>query len=232
MFQFKRFTIDDANTAMKIGTDGVLLGAWADVVGDSHILDMGTGSGLIAIMAAQRNAEARIVAIDIVEDAVAEARRNVANSMWRERIAVLQGDVNEYASGHKFSHIVSNPPFFTESLQSPNVARRTARHATTLTFEDIINVAERLLQPNGRLSVVLPYDSAMTFRRVAYERLWLRRLTNIVTREGDIPKRTLMEFQLCAEPIMPHCDELTIQHRSGEYTTQYRTLTRDFYLNF
>ena len=113
---------------MKIGTDGVLLGAWADVASDCRIFDMGTGSGLIAIMSAQRNTDAEIVAIDIVEDAVCEARRNVANSAWRERIEVVHGDVNEWQCEQKFDHIVSNPPFFTEALQSPNEARRTARH--------------------------------------------------------------------------------------------------------
>ena len=232
MFQFKRFTIDDAHTAMKIGTDGVLLGAWADVAGDSDILDMGTGSGLIAIMAAQRNPKAHIVAIDIVEDAVAQARRNVAATEWKERIEVVAGDVNGFISERKFDHIVSNPPFFTETLQSPSEARRVARHATTLTYDNIVEVAERLLRPGGRISVILPFDAAMMFRRVAFERLWLRRLTNIVTREGDVPKRTMMEFVLTNTPLMPRCDELTIQHRNGDYTAQYRTLTRDFYLNF
>ena len=141
MFHFKKFTIDDAHTAMKIGTDGVLLGAWADVAGDSDILDMGTGSGLIAIMAAQRNPQAHIVAIDIVEDAVAQARRNVAATAWKERIEVVAGDANDFFSEHKFDHVVSNPPFFTETLQSPSEARRVARHATTLTYHNIVEVA-------------------------------------------------------------------------------------------
>ncbi|MEE1148658.1 MAG: methyltransferase [Alistipes sp.] len=232
MFRFKHFTIEDEHTAMKIGTDGVLLGAWADIASDCRILDMGTGTGLIAIMAAQRNAEARIVAVDIVEDAVAEARRNVANTAWAERIEILHCDVNEYHADEKFDHIVSNPPFFTETLQSPDEARRTARHATTLTYENIVERAEALLRDGGRLSVVLPTECAQLFRRVAFERLWLRRLTDVVTVEGGAPKRTLMEFQRCSEPLMPRCDTLVMQHRDGRYTEQYRTLTQDFYLNF
>ena len=232
MFRFKHFTIEDAHTAMKIGTDGVLLGAWADISSDSYILDIGTGTGLIAIMSAQRNPEARIVAVDIVEDAVKEAQENVANTMWSNRIDVVCSDVKLFDCGDKFDHIVSNPPFFTEAMQSPNEARRTARHATTLTYEDIITVAERLLCPGGRLSVVLPTECAMMFRRVAFERLWLRRLTDVVTVEGAEPKRTLMEFQLCEKPVMPCCDSIAIQQRDGSYTEQYRTLTRDFYLNF
>ena len=232
MFRFKHFAIEDEHTAMKIGTDGVLLGAWANVDGNSHILDVGTGSGLIAIMAAQRNAQADIVAIDIVEDAAAQARANVERCAWSRRIEVLCGDVNELNVERKFDHIVSNPPFFTETLQSPDEARRTARHATTLTYQDIVAVAERLLILGGKLSVVLPYDAAMAFRGVAFEHLWLRRQMDVVTVEGGVPKRTLMEFQLCDRPLMPRCDTLVIQHRDGSYTEQYRTLTQDFYLNF
>jgi tRNA1Val (adenine37-N6)-methyltransferase len=183
-------------------------------------------------MAAQRNQKAHIVAIDIVEDAVAQARRNVDATAWKERIEVVAGDANDFFSEHKFDHIVSNPPFFTETLQSPSEARRVARHATTLTYDNIVEVAERLLRPGGRISVILPYDAAMMFRGVAFERLWLRRLTNIVTREGDVPKRTLMEFVLTSTPIMPRSANIAIQRRDGSYTEEYMRLTEEFYLNF
>lgn len=232
MFRFKEFVIDDDGCAMKIGTDGVLLGAWADVACDSNILDIGTGSGLIAIMAAQRNPKAHIVAIDIVEDAVIQARSNVEHTPWSSRIEVVHGDVNALHSVTKFDHIVTNPPFFTETLQSPSEARRMARHATTLTYENIVEVAERLLEPMGRLSVVLPAAAAMQFRREAFGRLWLRRQTDVVTIEGGEPKRTLMEFQLSPQPLMPRCEILTIEHRNGGYSEQYMALTHDFYLNF
>ena len=209
---------------MKIGTDGVLLGAWADVASDCRILDMGTGTGLIAIMAAQRNAEARIVAVDIVEDAVVEARRNVANTAWAERIEILHCDVNEYHADEKFDHIVSNPPYFVDSLHSPDAARTTARHTSSLDFEQIISSAERLLEPGGRLSVILPTDVASLFRRVAFERLWLTRQLDIVTKEGEAPRRTMMEFRFTPEPRMPRCDEMLM------HSAQYKTLTQEFYL--
>ena len=217
---------------MKIGTDGVLLGAWVDVAGAERILDVGTGTGLVAIMCAQRNAVARVHGIDIVEEAAMEASANMARTAWCRRLSAECVDLRSYNADVRYDHVVSNPPFFLTTLVSPNEARATARHATTLSYEDLVSAAERLLTPGGRLSVVLPTECASTFRRVAFERLWLSRITDIVTREGEAPKRTLMEFVLTDTPLMPRASELTIQARDGSYTDEYRHLTEDFYLNF
>ena len=232
MFRFKQFAIDDSLSAMKIGTDGVLLGAWADVATSRRILDAGTGTGLIALMAAQRSPEARIVAIDIVAAAATEARGNADRSAWSERIEVECADLREFRSEVKFDHIVSNPPFFVDAVLSPDAERTTARHTTTLAYEDIVAAAERLLTDGGRLSIILPAECAARFRRVAFERLWLSRQLDVVTRECEAPKRVLMEFVLRSEPMMPRCEELTIQDARGEYTAKYRELTQEFYLMF
>lgn len=232
MFRFKQFEIRDELSAMKIGTDGVLLGAWVNISNARTILDIGTGTGLVALMCAQRNSEATIEGIDIVEDAVIEARQNVANSPWLERITITHSDIRSYNADMLYDHIVSNPPFFHSSLHSPDAARTTARHTTTLSYLDLITASERLLRPEGRLSVVLPTDCAMQFRRMAFERLWLRRITDVVTREGETPKRTMMEFQLTTTPLMPRHNTLTIHHADGSYTEQYRRITEEFYLNF
>lgn len=232
MFHFKRFSVDDALCAMKVGTDGVLLGAWADVEGAKHILDMGTGSGLIALMVAQRNQEAQIEAIDIDEGAVLQARKNIYASPWQGRIEVALSDANSYTSSQGFDHIVSNPPFFTTTLLSPDERRAMARHCSTLSYDDIITTAERLLVPEGRLSLILPTSEAAQFRRVAFERLWLRRETTVLTRMGDAPKRTMMEFVLCNEPLMPCVDTLEIYDDGGVYSDKYRQLTAEYYLKF
>ena len=224
--------MDDALCAMKVGTDGVLLGAWADVEGTKHILDMGTGSGLIALMVAQRNRKAWVEAIDIDEGAVLQARNNIEASPWRERIVVAHSDANSYTSSQRFDHIVSNPPFFTTTLLSPDERRAMARHCSTLTYDDIVTAAERMLMPGGRLSLILPTSEAAQFRRVAFERLWLSRETTVLTRKGDQPKRTMMEFVLCEEPLMPRVDTLEIYDVNGTYSDKYRQLTKEYYLKF
>lgn len=232
MFRFKRFLIDDSLCAMKVGTDGVLLGAWADVEGDCRLLDVGSGSGIITLMLAQRNAAAHVTAIDIDAGAVEATRRNAEASPWGERIAYSQCDIVDYKPDTLFDHIISNPPYFERSLLSPDAQRSVARHTSSLSFEALVTAACRLLNQGGRLSVILPRDGAAHLRRIAFGRLWLRRLTDVVTREGDAPCRTLMEFERCARPLMPRCDVMTIEDGKGEYTEEYRRLTEDFYLKF
>ena len=231
MFEFKRFRVDDALCAMKVGTDGVLLGAWADVSASRRILDLGTGSGLIALMVAQRSAEAEILGIDVDADAVSQARHNFELSPWSERLTAEQCDVRELYTEQQFDHIVSNPPYFVETIESPNEARATARHAAHLKFGDIIAVAERLLADGGGLSVILPTDVAAMFRREAFERLWLVRQMDISTKEGEAPRRTMMEFRRVSEPVMPKITTLTIRHKDSTYTDEYRRLTEDFYIS-
>ena len=199
---------------------------------DDKILDVGTGSGIIAIMAAQRNARAEITALDIDADAVAQAQDNVEATAWGARIKCVCEDVKSFASDRKFDHIISNPPYFVEKTLSPNPQRSAARSAESLPFEVLVSSAERLLKDGGKLSVVLPVESASLFRYAAFERLWLRRLCSVVTVEGDAPKRVLMEFVRTSKPLMPRCEELVIQHGDGSYSPKYRTLTKDFYLNF
>lgn len=224
MFQFKQFAVADELCAMKVGTDGVLLGAWADVEGDSRILDLGTGSGLIALMLAQRNAVAEIVALDIDEGATIQARHNFALSPWSSRLGVVNANILDYRPQQKFSHIVTNPPYFVDSLHSPNAARSAARHASSLPFSDIVVAAERLLEPRGRLSVILPSNVASMFRREAFEHLWLTRQVDIITKPGELPRRTMMEFCLTQEPRMPRCDVMLMG------SEECRAMTEDFYL--
>ncbi|MBR5206506.1 MAG: methyltransferase [Alistipes sp.] len=232
MFRFRGFEVRDELCAMKVGTDGVLIGAWARVEDASTILDVGTGSGLIALMAAQRNTQARIMAIDIDSEAVAQARINADNSPWSERIVTERVDVTQWSTELRFDHIVSNPPYFVDALHCPDAQRNMARHTITLDFEALVASACRLLNANGRLSVILPTDGAASFRRAAFEKLWLTRQCDIAIKEGEEPRRTMMEFMLCDTPQMPRCSRLTMHDRSGGYSEEYRALTSAFYLNF
>lgn len=224
MFQFKQFAVADELCAMKVGTDGVLIGAWADVEGDSRILDLGTGSGLIALMLAQRNSEAEILALDIDEQATIQAQHNFELSPWAKRLSVVNVNVCDYVTERKFSHIVTNPPYFVDSLHSSDAARTAARHTASLSFAQIVASSERLLEPEGKLSVILPTDVASLFRREAFEHLWLRRQCDIVTKQGEAPRRTMMEFCLTDSPLMPRCDTMLMG------SEECRAMTEEFYL--
>lgn len=229
---------------MKVGTDGVLLGAWARVSHCAHILDVGTGTGLVALMAAQRS-DAHVVAIDLDADAVRQATENVESSPWRNRIRVLEADVRamdsellmadgeggdaESPDSWVFDALLCNPPYFENSLKSPDAARTMARHTDTLSFDELAQSAARLLAPHGELSVVIPYDrvSDMTVSAACYG-LFATRQTIVVPVEGGKPKRMLMAFTRHGAPHTP--ETLCIHDQQRNYTPEYVQLVKDFYL--
>ena len=237
MFTFKQFTIDDSTCAMKVGTDGVLLGAWAeaDPVNKCRVLDIGTGSGLIALMLAQRLPESRIVGIDIVPEAVEAARRNAAASPFAGRIEMVCADVCHYQpeNSELFDAIVSNPPYHTEELLPPCAARAAARHTAALSFAALFVHARRLLRQGGTFALIVP---AAALKEVKGEAILngfsLMRRTSVVTRTGKQPKRELLQFVLGAAPQPPHCDTLPLMPAEGSNARSeaYAALTKDFYL--
>lgn len=227
-FAFKQFTVYHDRCAMKVGTDGVLLGAWTDVTSARRILDIGTGTGLIALMLAQR-CEAYIKAVDIDSDAVAQALENVAASPWKNRIEVEEQDVCRYVSDTLFDVIVSNPPYFDRALKCPDAQRSKARHTDCLDFDGLISAVVRLLHPKGSFSVVIPTDGMMQFQAVAGRNgLYLSRRTWVHTKPGADPKRVLLAFRFSAGPCV--CDHLTIELTRHVYSREYTALTKDFYL--
>ena len=155
-FTFKQFHIDHSRCAMKVGTDGVLLGAWARVDGTRRILDIGTGTGVIALQMAQRNSEAQIFAVEIDETASCRARANFDMSPWAERLEVECCAAQEFNHTEKFDLIISNPPYFVDSLLPPDAKRSTARHTHDLSFEALDEAVSRLLAENGRFAMILP----------------------------------------------------------------------------
>ena len=178
---------------MKVGTDGVLLGAWAAVrPQDRRMLDIGTGTGLIALMLAQRAPEAHVTGVDI--DDVGQARENAAASPWSGRVAFAQCPVQEFETPEPFDLIVSNPPFFVDSLTCPDRGRTAARHAVHLPFGDLRDAVLRLLAPGGRFAVILPTAEAERFLAVCAGRLALVRRTDVRTTPRRPAKRALMEF--------------------------------------
>jgi tRNA1Val (adenine37-N6)-methyltransferase len=230
-FSFRRFTVRHDRCAMKVGTDGVLLGAWARVDGARRILDVGTGTGLIALMLAQRtegDGAPSVWALDIDADAVSQARQNVAASPWPQRILVEQQDICTYFPAQDFDLIVSNPPYFN-ALNSPNAKRNAARHTDSLSFRELAQAAARLLAPNGRFCVVIPMDAVSEFLAVTAEvDLFPNRQLLVRTKEGAPIKRSLLEFKRKAMPFQP--EELLLEVAQNVRSAAYQTLAADFYL--
>jgi len=231
-FEFKQFRIEQQKAAMKVGTDGVLLGAWIPLEDDQRILDIGTGTGLIALMLAQRS-NARIDAVEIDKLACKEAEFNFAQSPWNDRLKVFNTDFQVFADllCEPYDLIVSNPPFFINSLKTKNAALSVARHNDVLTFNQLVTCARKLLRNTGRLCVIIPFSSCEEFRGCArLAGFYLRKQTQVIPKAGRIPKRILLEFTV--EPCYPINNELIILDENGVYTAAYKSLTAPFYPAF
>ena len=230
-FQFKQFTIHQEHCAMKVGTDGTLLGAWA-LAPDAkcRILDVGTGTGLIALMMAQRYLKASVTAIDIDKIAVRQAKENVLASPFAERISVFEADVQTFENTELFDSIVCNPPFFEDSLTCPDPQRTEARHTVTLGYRQLMEAAFRLLKADGRFSVIIPSDCRQRLESEAHLRgFFVSRICSVQTTPTKAPKRYMIE--LSKHPV----NEIVITNGAIESSPQirsdwYRELTKDFYI--
>lgn len=233
-FKFKQFTVCQDKCAMKVGTDGVLIGAWADCENAKAILDIGTGTGLIALMLAQRS-NAEIHAIEIDDDACDQAKENVTKSPWSNKIRIsnisLQDYINE-KSNSKYDLIVSNPPYFQNSLFAPDEKRTNARHNSSFELEDLIDITVKLLNDKGNLSIILPYLEATMFIIQAAEKgLYCVRQTKVLPKPGREPKRLLLEFMKIKKPLIEQ--EIIIElNKRHQYSEAYKNLTKDYYLAF
>lgn len=232
-FTFKQFHIEHSRCAMKVGTDGTLLGAWATLPANGRILDIGTGTGLIAIMAAQRTSEAIITAIDIDEDCVLQAQENIAASPWPDRIEVIHSALQEFDASEKFDVIISNPPYFIDSQLSPDTARSTARHTTTLPFNELVTGVRRLLADGGHFSLILPPTEMERFRSAARGVMFVVRECHVWSTPTSGVRRIMAEFQAEPPAELTVVEKIVIEEKGRhEYSEEYRTLTRDFYLKF
>lgn len=232
-FQFKKFTIYHDKCAMKVGTDGVLLGAWCETESCNRILDIGTGSGLIALMLAQRS-KAIIDAIDIDNKACIQAEENANASPFAERINIYHSSLSDFSltSKKQYDLIVSNPPYFINSLKCPNIQRNTARHTDTLTLEKLLQDSRKLLTSQGRIALILPYDQKEHLEDcIQREELFLSKETAVIPILDAQPKRLLIELTTKTTNISTTFNQLTIEIARHQYTDEYINLTKDFYLN-
>lgn len=232
-FKFKQFTIHQSGCAMKVGTDGVLLGAWA-AVSEGNALDIGCGSGLITIMLAQRS-KADVLGIDIESGAAAQALDNAAASPWKERIAIEKVSLQDFiglAKPKQFDTIVCNPPYFENSKETPKHDRTLARHAVQLSRTDLLRSVDYLLKDDGVFSLIIPSNQVKSFiEQAGNSRLFASRICCVVPRPGKKTKRCLLEFQKTKVPLVE--DELIVElDKRHHYSEGYKKLTKDFYLAF
>ena len=236
-FQFRQFSISQQRCAMKVGTDGTLLGAWARVNCQKEskklkILDIGTGTGLIALMMAQRYPESIVKAIDIDSEAVIQARENVIASPFATRIEIIQADVVTFDSNDCFDAIVCNPPYYhaNRSMESPDLQRRIARQTSTLDFQALVDSVKRLLAPEGLFSVIIPTDSYSVMATNAMSAgLYVTRLCRVRTTPQKDPKRMLMEFSKLSVNKVDMSDEI-IEIKPNIRSSWYQELTQEFYI--
>lgn len=229
-FHFKKFSISHDRSTHKIGTDGVLLGAWVNVDDAKTILDIGTGSGVIALMLAQRTSpEVKIDAVELQEGDVTQAVENVNKSPWAEKIRIIHSSIQAFDPGRQYNLIVSNPPYFVNSWLPPDENRSKARHSHDLTFRELLNAVVRLLNPTGRFAVVLPFTEGNEFIRLAeaLEFHLIRKMT-FQARKNKPIERLLVEFSRVAGELKS--EELLLYKINDEWTDGYKALTRDFYL--
>lgn len=230
-FQFKKFIVHQEMCAMKVGTDGVLLGAWTKIRQNELILDIGTGTGLIALMLAQKDESLLIKAIDIDIEAAKQALQNVARSPFSHQIEVEHISLDQLIDADKYDRIVSNPPFFIKSLKSPNKQRSMARHTESLPMEQLFQKSYRLLKNGGNLSLIYPFDNVDVVEHLAQKNgFTVSRKTLVYPKINSEAKRVLWEFEKGGINNNVQTNELFIESERHVYTNEFKQLVDDYYL--
>ncbi|NDV17266.1 methyltransferase [Muricauda sp. TY007] len=231
-FKFKEFTVHQDQCAMKVGTDGVLLGAWTSLHNDPEsVLDIGAGTGLIALQLAQRSLAETIDAIELDDAAYEQCVANFEVSPWGDRLFCYHAGFDEFVDemDDKYDLIISNPPFYSEDVASRNESRDKARQSSSLPFEELVEGAAKLLNEDGIFAVIIPFKEESYFTDVAKkERLFPNRITRVKGNPHTDFKRSLIEFSF--DESEPHIDTLVIEEGRHKYTKEYIQLTQAFYL--
>ena len=225
-FRFQQFSIQQSKDVFRVGTDGVLLGAMCNVKNAKKILEIGTGTGLISLMLAQRNVSAKISAIDINENAVKLASENFRNSIFNENLKVELKDFKNFETNENFDLVVCNPPFFEKNASAKDVL---ARQQVELNFRNLVEKSTEIITKKGILSIILPSEAATDVKSLAEEfNLYLVREINIYGIEGGNLKRNILEFSLVQKPL--EISDFVIEKSPREYSDQYLELTKDFHV--
>ncbi len=230
-FTFKQFGVHHDKSALKVGTDAVLLGAWADCSNTARLLDIGSGCGVIALAIAQRT-KARIEAIEIDHKSWEQSKENFEISTWANRLHSYHTSLQNFKPDYLFDHIVSNPPYFENAYKAPDNKRNNARHTDELSFQELLTGVNRLLDKNGKFSVILPLDAKCTFVQLAKEQsLFLHREMIIHPKKYHAPNRIMMEFRR-VHTAVAISQKIHIRNHNNTFADIYKELTRDYYLKF
>ncbi|REA61558.1 tRNA methyltransferase [Dyadobacter luteus] len=234
-FRFKQFTVHQGQSAMKVCTDACVLGAWADLGEAEHILDIGTGTGLLSLMAAQRNSNAEIHAVELDDDAFNQATENLQESIFAERIQVFHQSIQSYEPNKKYDCIITNPPFFQSDLLSPDQQKNKAHHATSLTFDELLTAIDRLLTDEGKFHILLPVDEAGVFLQKALVDGWFLADSLILQHNSSKkPFRHIMTFsrKYISDSQIVNSVLHIYNTQENTYTDAFKDLLKDFYLIF
>ena len=229
-FHFRQFTVEDEQSTLRVGTDAMLLGSWANPGTGQKILDIGTGCGVLALMMAQKSG-ASIEAIDIDQPSVLEAQNNFSNSPWPIRLSAIHDSIQSFSctTASVYGCIITNPPFYSNSLKSPSARINQTRHDETLSLVELVRVVSFLLTPDGSFSIILPCQEAGRFELTCSEHnLYPSRRLVVFPKPSNPPKRTLLEFTR-NNLAHPENSELVIRAASGAYASEYIALTECFH---
>ena len=236
IFHFKQFSVRQEISAMKIGTDSTLLGAWADLTNANRILDIGSGTGVLSLMAAQRNSIAKITAVELDDSAFNEAKFNFENSPWSDRLEICHSAIQDFRTSEEFDVILSNPPFYDHEkhLQALELQRRNARSTDTLSFCELCESLKRLISQEGNIYLILPIAAAEDFIKTANENsLFLFKKTMIIPRVTKAANRVMMAFSKTKKPYSE--TSITIRNAGNgyhDYSPEFIELLKDFLIIF
>ncbi len=230
-FHFKQFSVKQDRCAMKVNTDGVLLGTWASGRGAARILDIGTGTGVIALMLSQQNPEAKITAIDIDEKAYLQAKENFAASLWNKNLVAQHIGLQNFSNETKFDVIISNPPYFIQDYKTEDEAKNVAKHSTALSYDELLEGINRLLSDNGKAFLIIPiFNLPLLQTKAENLEIYLTKLTEVTAVESKPPYVVLIQLERERREVVK--SHLLIQKATGEFTQEYKELTKEYYLKF
>ncbi len=231
LFRFKQFSVEQDMCAMKVNTDGVLLGVWTDAGTAKTVLDIGTGTGVIAMMMVQKNNKAIVDAMDIDINCYLQAKGNFQGSIWNKRLNVFHSLLQEFYPERKYDVIVSNPPYFVDDFKTGNHQKNIAKHSIALSYKELFSGINRLLIENGKAFISAPSFRYFQIETIAQvEELFITKSTDVIAIEGKNPYLTLLQLE--RKESKREKSSITIQSKDGNFTEEYKAITREFYLKF